>query len=97
MEYLGVLMGLTVGYFGNHLWQCYQGDKCFAKRHRKQSQIMVIKEHLEAGKSITNEIAFKKYKIKALSTYIHELRSMGMDITTEKAKDGRIGIYTLNK
>jgi len=95
MEYLGVLMGLTVGYFGNHLWQCYQGDKCFTKRHRKQSQIMKIKEHLESGRSITKEIAFKQYNIKALSTYIHDLRAMGMDIVTTKS--GRSGIYTLNK
>lgn len=95
MEYIGVLMGLTVGYFGNHLWRCYQGDQCFVKRHRKQSQIMMIKEHLESGRSITNAIALKEYSIKALSTYIHDLRAAGMDIKT--IKDGRIGIYTLNK
>lgn len=95
MEYLGVLMGLVVGYFGNHFWTCYQNNVCFNKRHRNKSQIIKVKEHLESGRSLTSQSALQQYGIKNVSTYIHELRSNGMEITTNKS--GRFGVYTLNK
>ncbi len=44
------------------------------------NQVKMVKEHLEAGKSITSIEAFQRWGITRLSDKIFRLRKMGMQI-----------------
>lgn len=64
---------------------------------RKLSQSEKVRSHLEAGKSLTEATAEKRYGVKNLSARICELRQEGLNITTNlRKRDGRqFASYTL--
>lgn len=55
---------------------------------RLESQNKRIREHLEDGYSITSLEALEMFGTLRLSGRIHDLRSSGMDIKTERVNKG---------
>lgn len=50
---------------------------------KSETQLIQVRIHLKSGKKLTSWDAITKYGITRLSSYIHKLRSNGMDIETK--------------
>lgn len=92
MEYILAILSASLG--ATVMWAWKHKTDCDRLNHFKDgSQAYVVRMHLEQGKKLSKEYAYKHYNIKKLSAVIDVLRKAGVEVKSVVTDDGHY--YTL--